>query len=241
MVRGVVAAWDAVGPWRRQPRFAVFFVNNICYIPAFRVSWMCVMGTGANSCGDAVYHVCVRRRFETDSTANDIWVQLLGALGIVPGGEMPLVSKDLHKNVTDNVRAGVAEDGYIDLCMYARLAVHALALVLTCFFLVIRALQATRAAWFASHAAQPRRVNCFIPIIDLLVTEGHLKDAFNIVRQVSAPPPPPPPPPATLFHARPSSSFLQLLLLHLPFCASKIPAPPRCHRSFPPAACAPLV
>eukprot|EP00198_Chlamydomonas_reinhardtii_P010512 XP_001699849.1 predicted protein [Chlamydomonas reinhardtii] len=88
--------------------------------------------------------VNVMNRFETDSTANDIWVQLLGALGIVPGGEMPLVSKDLHKNVTDN---------------------------------------ATRAAWFASHAAQPRRVNCFIPIIDLLVTEGHLKDAFNIVRQ----------------------------------------------------------
>ena len=34
----------------------------------------------------------------------EIWVQLLGALHIVPGGEMPLVARDLHRMVTEQVR-----------------------------------------------------------------------------------------------------------------------------------------
>ncbi len=33
----------------------------------------------------------------------DIWTQLLGALGVVPGGEMPLVARDLHRMVTEQV------------------------------------------------------------------------------------------------------------------------------------------
>lgn len=33
----------------------------------------------------------------------EIWTQLLGALGIVPGGEMPLVTRDLNRAVSDQV------------------------------------------------------------------------------------------------------------------------------------------
>ncbi|PNH10687.1 hypothetical protein TSOC_002566 [Tetrabaena socialis] len=86
--------------------------------------------------------VNVMNRFESEGTAMDIWVQLLGALGIVPGGEMPLVSRELHRSVTEQV---------------------------------------TKAASLAMQAAPVRRVACHVPLVEVLVAEGHLDEAFAMV------------------------------------------------------------
>ncbi len=42
-------------------------------------------------------------RFDTDSTAGELWVQLLGALGVVPSGGMPLVTRNLHRAIHEVV------------------------------------------------------------------------------------------------------------------------------------------
>ncbi|GLC35656.1 tRNA splicing endonuclease subunit sen2 [Pleodorina starrii] len=86
--------------------------------------------------------VNVMNRFETESTAMEIWTQLLGALGIVPGGEMPLVTRDLHRVVSDQVH---------------------------------------KASLLAMQAQPARRVACHIPLVEVLVAEGHLEDAYNLV------------------------------------------------------------
>ncbi|GIL92734.1 hypothetical protein Vretimale_11755 [Volvox reticuliferus] len=86
--------------------------------------------------------VNVMNRFETESTAMEIWTQLLGALGIVPGGEMPLVTRDLHRVVSDQVH---------------------------------------KASLLAMQAQPARRVACHIPLVEVLVAEGHLEEAFNLV------------------------------------------------------------
>ncbi|GIL64394.1 hypothetical protein Vafri_18228 [Volvox africanus] len=85
--------------------------------------------------------VNVMNRFETEGTAMEIWTQLLGALGIVPGGEMPLVTRDLHRVVSE-VR---------------------------------------KASLLAMQAQPARRVACHIPLVEVLVAEGHLEEAFNLV------------------------------------------------------------
>ncbi|KAG2500561.1 hypothetical protein HYH03_001332 [Edaphochlamys debaryana] len=87
--------------------------------------------------------VNVMNRFESEGTALEIWVQLLGALGIVPGGEVPLVARDLHRFVSEQVH---------------------------------------KAALLALNVLPARRVACHVPLVELLVAEGHLEEAFSLTR-----------------------------------------------------------
>lgn len=48
--------------------------------------------------------VNVMNRFESESTANEVWAQVLGALGIAMGGEVPLAhARDVHRVVSEQV------------------------------------------------------------------------------------------------------------------------------------------
>ena len=49
---------------------------------------------------------CPPCRFESESTATEVWAQVLGALGIAMGGEVPLAhARDVHRVVGEQVRA----------------------------------------------------------------------------------------------------------------------------------------